>query len=83
MMRTVDEDYAYETLRQRKLDEGGSTAEERYLLAAIADLQASYHKAAKPYVDRLIAIRNMRAPVMIVSKDELARINPALLEELK
>jgi len=83
MMRTVDEDYAYETLRQRRLDEGGPTAEERYLLAAIADLQESYRKAAQPYVDRLIAIRRMRMPVMIVSKDELAIIRPALLEELK
>jgi hypothetical protein len=81
MMRSLDEDFAYEQLRQRKLDEGGPTAEERYLLAAIADLQVTYRKAAQPYVDRLIAIRNMRMPAMIVSKDELARINPALLEE--
>ena len=80
-MRSLDEDFAYEQLRQHRLD--AESAEERYLLAAIADLQESYRKAAKPFVDRLIAIRSMRMPVMVVSKDELARINPALLEELK
>ena len=42
-------------------------AEERYLRETLAILQESYSKAAKPYIDRLVAIHSMRppAPMMV------------------
>lgn len=36
--------------------------EERYLREVLARLQEDYHKAAKPYVDRLVTIYAMRPP---------------------
>jgi hypothetical protein len=35
-------------------------AEERYLYDRLADLRRSYELAAKPYIERLVAIRSMR-----------------------
>lgn len=38
------------------------TTEERYLIAQIETLQRAYHEAAKPYVDRLVAINACKQP---------------------
>jgi len=40
--------------------------EERYLREHIAMLQESYAKAAKPYIDRLVAINAMRRPAPMI-----------------
>ena len=46
----------------------GYDEEERYLLDTLDGLRRSYEKAAKPYIDRLVRIRNARpAQPMIVS----------------
>lgn len=45
-------------------------AEERYLLGQLAIIRQSYEQAAKPYVDRLVALRSMSRPQMLVSIDE-------------
>ena len=45
-------------------------AEERYLLGQLAIIRQSYEQAAKPYVDRLVALRSRSLPQMIVSIDE-------------
>lgn len=37
-------------------------AEEEYLHEAIAALQKQYARAAKPYIDRLVAIQSMKSP---------------------
>ncbi len=52
---------------------------ERKLLEIIASIQKDYEKAAKPYVDRLIAIRQRRIPQMIVplEKAQALSISPA------
>jgi hypothetical protein len=45
-------------------------AEERYLRETLAMLQESYAKAAKPYIDRLVAISSMRQPAPVVMSIE-------------
>ena len=35
-------------------------------MTTLADLRKSYADAAKPYVDRLVAINNMRTPAPIL-----------------
>lgn len=45
--------------------------EERYLREILAELQESYSKAAKPYIDRLIAIECMKPmPPLIVTLEQ-------------
>ncbi len=48
-------------------------AEERYLQETLAALQESYAKAAKPYLDRLVAIQMMRPPEPMLVTVEQAR----------
>jgi hypothetical protein len=46
-------------------------AEERYLYGRLADLRRSYELAAKPYIERLVAIRSMRsAPSITLPLDQ-------------
>ena len=45
-------------------------AEERYLRETLAMLQESYTKAAKPYLDRLLAIRNRKQPQMMMTVEQ-------------
>ena len=46
-------------------------AKERYLRETLARLHESYAKAAKPYIDRLVAINAMRQPApMIVTREQ-------------
>jgi hypothetical protein len=74
------EDGATEDEIERRIDElldqdraeGEDSSEERYLLEALSKLQKSYNQAAKPYVDRLIAIRSIRMPKMTITL-ELAK----------
>ena len=49
------------------------TLEERNLLDMLANLQREHHKAAKPYVDRLAAIRQMQSPEKVFVTVEQAR----------
>lgn len=47
------------------------TAEERYLLQALFDLRCAFDRDAKPYLDRLIAIRSMqRHEPLVVTMDQ-------------
>ena len=48
--------------------------EERYLRETLAMLQEDYGKAAKPYIDRLVAIHAMRPPAPMVVTLEQARM---------
>lgn len=51
--------------------ECSSATEERYLRETLAMLHESYAKAAKPYIDRLVAINAMRQPApMIVTLEQ-------------
>lgn len=45
-------------------------AEERYLRDTLAMLQESYTKAAKPYLDRLVAIHSIKPMRMMVTVAE-------------
>lgn len=46
-------------------------AEERYLYDRLADLRRSYELAAKPYIERLVAIRSMRTgPSITLTLDQ-------------
>ena len=45
-------------------------AEERYLRETLAMLQESYAKAAKPYIDRLVALRSRSVPQMLVTVEQ-------------
>lgn len=46
-------------------------AEEEYLHEVIAALQEQYNRAAKPYIDRLVAIQSMKAPSpMFISTEQ-------------
>ena len=45
-------------------------AEERYLHETLAMLQESYAKAAKPYIDRLVAIRRLKPLQMVVTREQ-------------
>lgn len=51
-----------------------TSEEEQYLMMAINALSQAYVRDTKPYVDRLVAIRNMKRPSFIVSRDELERL---------
>ncbi len=45
--------------------------EERYLCERLADLRRSYELAAKPYIERLVAIRSIRpAPSITLTLDQ-------------
>ena len=46
------------------------TAEERYLRETLAILQESYAKAAKPYMDRLVALHSRSLPQMLVTVEQ-------------
>lgn len=41
-------------------------AQERYLLEALADLQKSYQKAAKHYIDQLALVYASRPPAPVI-----------------
>jgi len=42
--------------------------QERLLVGMIRDIQEQYHRAAKPYVDRLMYLRSLRPmPPMIIT----------------
>ena len=45
-------------------------AEERYLRETLAMLQESYAKAAKPYIDRLVALHSRSVPQMVVTLEQ-------------
>lgn len=45
-------------------------AEERYLRETLAMLQESYTKAAKPYMDRLVALHSRSLPQMLVTVEQ-------------
>ena len=45
-------------------------AEERYLREMLAILQESYAKAAKPYMDRLVALHSRSLPQMLVTVEQ-------------
>jgi len=45
-------------------------SEERYLRETLAMLQESYAKAAKPYVDRLVALHSRSPPQMLVTVEQ-------------
>ena len=45
-------------------------AEERYLRETLAMLQESYAKAAKPYLDRLVALHSRSLPPMLVPVEQ-------------
>jgi hypothetical protein len=54
-----------------RIPDCAGAAEERYLRETLAILQESYAKAAKPYIDRLVAIHAMRPPApMIVTVEQ-------------
>ena len=46
------------------------TAEERYLREILAMLQENYIKAAKPYIDKLVAIHSRSIPQMLVTYEQ-------------
>ncbi len=48
-------------------------AEERYLLDRLAELRKDYELAAKPYIDRLVAIRSMQTTPSITLTLDQAR----------
>lgn len=41
--------------------------DERVLHEILAQLQAEYAKAAQPYIDRLVRIRSLRTPTLIIN----------------
>ena len=43
---------------------------ERFLYQQLVFLQEEYQKAAKPIVDQLVFIKNLRAPVIVIHKDQ-------------
>ena len=45
-------------------------AEERYLRETLSMLQESYAKAAKPYMDRLVAMHSRSIPQMLVTVEQ-------------
>lgn len=47
-----------------------AAAEERYLRETLAMLQESYAKAAKPYMDRLVALHSRSLPQMLVPVEQ-------------
>lgn len=47
--------------------------EEQYLMDALRILREDYAKAAKPYVDRLVAIRSMRIEPMYIPIESLSQ----------
>jgi hypothetical protein len=47
--------------------------EERYLLDRLAELRKDYELAAKPYIDRLVAIRSMQTTPSITLTLDQAR----------
>ncbi len=63
--------------------ECADAAEERYLREILANLQESYAKAAKPYIDRLVDIHARRPPApMVVTIEEAQQalgLIPAML----
>lgn len=48
-------------------------SEERYLLEVLAMLRENYAKSAKPYIDRLVAIRSMQQPSPMIVTHEQAQ----------
>ena len=50
-----------------------ASEEERYLRETLAMLHESYAKAAKPYIDRLVAINAMRQPAPMIVTPEQAQ----------
>lgn len=44
--------------------------EEQYLLRCINALRLSYERDAKPYLDRLVELRNMKRPPLVVPLEE-------------
>jgi len=53
-----------------ELGEDFDDAEERYIHETLAILRQSYEKEAKPYIDRLVAIRSARTPRMLVTVEK-------------
>lgn len=58
-------------------NEDGMDNEERYLREAIALLQREYERAAKPYFDRLAAIKSIRTPMIYVDRSTACELLPA------
>ncbi len=52
------------------LELAADAAEERYLRETLAMLQESYAKAAKPYMDRLVALHSRSLPQMLVTVEQ-------------
>lgn len=52
-------------------EEPENNAEEQYCHLALAELRKSYELAAKPYIDRLVAIKSLRMPVIRLSQEQL------------
>ena len=48
-------------------------AEERYCYQMLAELRKSYERDAKPYIDRLVALKSMQTPAPIVLTLDQAR----------
>ena len=45
-------------------------AEERYCYQMLAELRKSYEQAAKPYIDRLVAIKSVQQPSITLTLDQ-------------
>lgn len=45
-------------------------AEERYCYQMLAELRKSYELAAKPYIDRLVAIKSTQPPSITLTLDQ-------------
>ena len=49
-------------------------AEERYCYQMLAELRKSYERDAKPYIDRLVAIKSMQAPSITLTLDQAREV---------
>ena len=56
--------------------EGRLASEERYLLDQLRQIQESYKRMAKPYVDRLVQLNSLRVPRLIMMINEHQKRTP-------
>ena len=69
--KAVTGNSSFDNLQNNDISVAFDDAEERYLREALAILHQSYTKAAKPYMDRLVAIHAIRPPApMLVSVEQ-------------
>jgi len=61
-------------------DDDLGVQEERHLLDILAQIRRAHEEAAKPYVDRLIAIRSLRPPAPIFVEHLRAAMAPPKVE---